>query len=421
MLQAAFDSTALTPEHAHSSKTVMKWQEQPSHFKHYPDFLFRYLLDPKDPFDHFIIQIRTITQTLNHYEKPYHRLNVPSAGNLHPIEVYFQLRKIPGKLSGIYHLDVAQNAIVLIQEIAADGVEPLFGYQERQAGLFVFFSTVYFRSSWKYGLRAWRYQLLDMGHQIAALQAAAHLYDKPLKFENMTPCHKIESTLGFTQEEQLLCAASLVTPLARKVLPLEQNCMQVQPTDYFYENSALEKVIKHCTPYNSRKAYQSDYIATLSPEQVITLNQKRRSARKFSTTPIKESLLEQLMHFIAQADCAFSRHYVLLNSCCQASSGIYDGRTLLKKGSFVHEINYLLLGQTLANTSAIVLFLSLQDITAQAFYDAGVFAHELYLFCTENNLGCSSVGAYLDEETKHFLHTNEAIIYCITIGNLEVT
>jgi len=416
-LKEAFEATKLTPVLANSSKTIIEWREQPSTFKKYPHFLFSYPLDANNPFDQFCLSLRAITHTVDMADKPYHKLNVPSAGNLHPIEIYLQLRKIPGKLSGLYHLNVAEKKLVLIQEIEKDGVEYFFDYQLRQEGIFIFFTSVYFRSSWKYSKRAWRYLLLDMGHQLAALKLLSHYHDKALQFLQSNQHTALENYLGLMQGEQLLASAALVSPLKRAVTKPRQNCMQVQATDYFFPQQSLEEILTYFQPYHDNKP-------TLLPfdyhdKQALTAAiQNRRSARKFSGSAIDEALLELLLHTLSRVEGSLGYSYTLLKSKHQPI-GIYHQNTLLKKGSFVHEIDYLLLSQAIARTSTIVLFLTTTNINTQAFYDAGIFAHELYLFCSQHNIGCSGIGAYYDDSAKAFLQTDEDIIYCFCIGENE--
>ncbi len=416
-LKEAFEATKLTRELANSSKTLIEWREQPCLFKRYPHFLFSYLLDAKDPFDQFLLSLRCITHTSMMGSKPYHKLNVPSAGNLHPVEIYLQLRKIPGKLSGIYHLDVEKNQLVLIGEIEKDGVEHFFDYTLRQEGIFIFFSSVYFRSSWKYNMRAWRYLLLDMGHQIGALKHLSAYHDKNLTFLQSSKHKAVEKYLGLMQGEQLLAAAALVSPLKREVTPPRQNCMQVQATDYFFPNAKLEEILKDFTPYHDKNI--SDTSLPYHDRKTLSLLiQKRRSARKFTANPIDTSTLELFLHRLSRVENSLDWHFALLKSKNQPL-GIYHQETLLKEGSFVHEVSDLLLSQAIANTSAGVLFLSDSFISSQTFYDAGILAHELYLFCTEHNIGCSGVGAYFDDDTKTFLQTENDIIYCFCIGENE--
>lgn len=413
-LKEAFEASKLTPALANSSKTLIEWREQPSIFKRYPHFLFSYHLNAKDPLDQFFLSLRAITHTTPMADKPYHKLNVPSAGNLHPIEIYIQFRKVPGKLSGIYHLNVEKNKLVLIQEIEKDGVEYFFDYGLRQEGIFIFFSSVYFRSSWKYSFRAWRYLLLDMGHQLAALKLLSHYHDRELIFLKSKQHRALEDYLGFMQGEQLLATAALISPLKRAVTKPLQNCMQVHATDYSFPQPILEETLKNFQPYHDKKLSYLPFLYH-DKKELTNAMQNRRSARKFSDSAIDEAVLELLLHMLSRVEGSLGFYYALLKSENQPL-GIYHQDTLLKKGSFVHEIEYLLLSQAIAGTSTIVFFLTTTSITSHAFYNAGIFAHELYLFCSQHNIGCSGVGAYFDDSTKTFLQTDEDIIYCFCIG-----
>ncbi len=173
--------------------TYLDWDTQPSLFKRYPHFCHRLKLSDY-PSLQWLQQTRFISDSTSVAQNPYHRLNVPSAGNLHPIEIYVQLRNIAGILSGIYHLDVLKRELVMIMEIAGEGIEPYMGLEHRFNGALVMISLVPFRSSWKYGLRGWRYLYLDLGHQIGALSTSVHHFG--YKLTKMSPPKRFEYHYG---------------------------------------------------------------------------------------------------------------------------------------------------------------------------------------------------------------------------------
>ena len=41
------------------------------------------------------------------------------------------------------------------------------------SGMLIVFSAAHWRESWKYGVRGWRYSVLDVGHAIAAISVSA--------------------------------------------------------------------------------------------------------------------------------------------------------------------------------------------------------------------------------------------------------
>jgi hypothetical protein len=102
-MQEIYDQTVLTPLKVARSVSFIDWRTQPEQFKSYPDFLFRYPFNEIDALK-VIEYARCITDYQIIGGKPYYRLNTPSAGNLHPIELYVQIRGIKGVISGIYHV-----------------------------------------------------------------------------------------------------------------------------------------------------------------------------------------------------------------------------------------------------------------------------------------------------------------------------
>lgn len=59
-----------------------------------------------------------------------------------------------------------------------EGIENLLGLDFSIDGFVFFISSLYFRSSWKYKNRAFRYCLLDAGHLIGSIEASSYLFDK---------------------------------------------------------------------------------------------------------------------------------------------------------------------------------------------------------------------------------------------------
>ncbi|MGD9008830.1 MAG: SagB/ThcOx family dehydrogenase [Desulfobacteraceae bacterium] len=123
------------------------------------------------------------------------RIN-PSSGNLHPTECYLVVPALPGLAGGIYHYNPLVHA--LEQRAALDDTVWLalndhFG----ASGFLVALSTIFWRESWKYGERAFRYCQLDTGHALAALIFAARLNDWHLTLLGGVADSQIERLLGF--------------------------------------------------------------------------------------------------------------------------------------------------------------------------------------------------------------------------------
>ena len=96
----------------------------------------------------------------------------PSSGNLHPTEGYLIAGPVAG-LEGspaVYHYAPQEHALELCRSLPETAWKAL-GLPE--GTLLVALSTIYWRESWKYGERAYRYCMIDAGHALAAVGMAA--------------------------------------------------------------------------------------------------------------------------------------------------------------------------------------------------------------------------------------------------------
>jgi SagB-type dehydrogenase family enzyme len=103
------------------------------------------------------------------------RRHVPSGGALYPLEVYVVAMRVGGLPPGVHHFDPYANRLgrlaPLQERFPESLVEPSLA--ERAAALIVV-TAVFWRSRVKYGLRGYRFALLEAGHamQNAMLVAA---------------------------------------------------------------------------------------------------------------------------------------------------------------------------------------------------------------------------------------------------------
>ncbi len=144
------------------------------------------------------------------------RIN-PSSGNLHPTEAYLLLPSTASLNAGLYHYDPFHHCLEgrayfddgLFQELASH-----FG----GAGFLVALTSIFWRESWKYGERAYRYCMLDIGHGLAALAMAAGLFGWQMTYLPGVSDRELGRLLGFdrldwppneAEEPQLLGWVSL--------------------------------------------------------------------------------------------------------------------------------------------------------------------------------------------------------------------
>lgn len=98
----------------------------------------------------------------------------PSSGNLHPTEAYLICGPIEGLADapGIFHYSPFNHALELLKTLTHEEWGNLLGHRAEPLAL-ISLTSIYWRESWKYGERAFRYCNHDVGHAIAAISFAA--------------------------------------------------------------------------------------------------------------------------------------------------------------------------------------------------------------------------------------------------------
>lgn len=397
------EETLLTPLKVAQKTTFLEWDSQPSLFKHYPHFCYRLSLHDI-PALTWLSYLRCITAMRSVSQKPYYQLNVPSAGNLQPLEIYVQIRNVTGVLCGIYHLNVISEQLVLIQEIEGDGVEHCVGIQNRFNGFIVMVSIVPFRCSWKYGLRAWRYCYLDLGHQIGALCSTARHFGLELTKMLQMDGAGLNRMMGMGEDECIAAVYGIGETGGRLAKELKHPLMVVQPTDYTIDNNKLLFNIKN-TPLYSQNNYVTGW------DNYPSINRSRRSAREFNASAMTDIVMETLMQ------CVIPSSLEIVTIVLQAQSmqcGVYRKGTLSMAGDYHSEVVHLLLEQRFIAGANMVLLIYTEEFTAYSHIEAGVYAQELYLACEELGAGCSGIGAFYDEEASQW--SDNALLYAVAIG-----
>jgi SagB-type dehydrogenase family enzyme len=92
----------------------------------------------------------------------------PSSGNLHPTEFHFRTRGVAEWPDGLYHYRPSTH---MAEQRASGDVEMKLGGSF--APLVFILTSITWREAWKYGDRAYRYCLHDIGHAWQALSLAA--------------------------------------------------------------------------------------------------------------------------------------------------------------------------------------------------------------------------------------------------------
>lgn len=102
---------------------------------------------------------------------PRHIRSVPSGGALYPLEIYPVVRNVDGLVPGLYHYDPLRQLLEVVRE--EETTQRLGEIMIRLAGIpdiaagcgvVLFVVGVFWRTRFKYGLRGYRWVLIEAGH-----------------------------------------------------------------------------------------------------------------------------------------------------------------------------------------------------------------------------------------------------------------
>jgi len=405
-----------------TKSSSIDWDHPPKQFKIYPETFKRIPLDKTNPDHRFFYLIGGITAQKSYPGVTYALRTNPSAGALYPTEIYVQIRGVKGFENGIYHLSPYGTSLVLLDSLSEDeGVETLLHVKKINGFVFLF-SAIYYRSSWKYKDRAFRYCLHDTGHMIGALEASCTLSKKPYRILYALERKALNALFGFTQEEFFLSSVIVGEEDERFTCKVPSlNLPSVNGTGAFELNERVEEVYAETCELSVQEQTKMP-LFELDKERFMQAIWKRRSIRDFVQKPLSKEEFLDVMDFIIQpipSDCdCVVEIYAIINRVEGMGQGVWKEGVYLQSGDFARKAGYLCLEQALGEESGVTFFLVGHDEqNYQAMVQkAGIIGHRLYLISTYLGFGCSGIGAYYDEEVMAFLQNDGMILYALAIG-----
>ncbi len=417
-----------TTKHSYNSVRTnpnrLSWEDQPSTYKNYPEHYEKRKLDLEKEEDNFLYHIAGLTAKKSYPSGEYYLRINPSAGALYPNELYFQARGIKGIEDGIYHYEVSSSSLTLLQHITDDeGLEPYFGYETAMEGYLFLVSAVYFRSSWKYKNRAFRYCLLDAGHLLGSIEAAALLKAQAVQMVYTIDREKLNRMFGFEGREWMLSGCSMAVPIQdQKISPIEFALPYVDGSRTFEPNPLIEQAYHETMELEACRREVKAPTFTYNTEKLQETIFTRRSQRGFHEGAITKGQFNYIMETIHQpvlSDCDEEVSvYVVVNRVLDMPLGLYKEGEYIKYGDFARKAGYLSLEQyTLSMQGAVAFFLTSKAKNYQALYQkAGIIGHRLYMASLYMGIGCSGIGAYYDDEVNAFVENKEMVLYALAIG-----
>ena len=129
------------------------------------------------------------------------RIN-PSSGNLHPTEAHLILPAIGNMESGVYHYNSFMHALEPRAFFPVDLWEKIENYFQ-VGGFLIALTSIFWRESWKYGERAFRYCNHDAGHALACLSFSANIFGWKIIYLNEMSDDDISTLLGLDKIDWL--------------------------------------------------------------------------------------------------------------------------------------------------------------------------------------------------------------------------
>ena len=398
----------------------------------------------------------------------------PSAGAMYPTEVYVAVRGMPGLAPGVYDYQVLDHSLALVRE--GDVLPQLHGAAfgnpaVAAAEAVVLLTAEWFRSSWRYRERGYRRALLDTGHVLGNVVAAA-----PCEGFTAMPVASfrdevIEKILGIEPAtEGALAMAPLVASSVAQGLPAipqrksdsTEWKLAMAAVGGRVDEGAPERIIaalhlagrlgqsaESVMPPPARPTSDPDSpfvgagaapTSWSADEPVTSTIAGRRSTRAFSGVPVRlDALLRALAHAYPSPERSLFapeilRTYVVAMNVQGLEPGSYayeiSPRRLSERcpGELSAALHHLGLAQDIFTDAAAALIHTVDLTRAVERYgdrvyrlvslDAGHVGERFNLALLREGLGVSGCGGYYDDEMNRVLKIPEsqAVVYITAAG-----
>lgn len=414
----------------------------------------------------------TITGKARYGASYFYYRSVASAGALYPFETYICAINVDGLEPGRYHHNVARNSLQKLPGGASrTELEEIFSPSKFENPILVFFLTViFFRSSWKYRERAYRYHLLDTGHLLENLTLALKYIQSDCNILLDFNDSKANQFLNIDATREA-CLAAVTVPSrtgpvnwpdlvsAGSITDLS-GCSKVSAAEIQYrainDIHLLTSDINDA-PDNSGKGACSlglnlefvrkiDRVAKTAkpvgyPECVFS----RRSSRNFVKREMSSEDFDWMLLLAGASTSEQDRNCgcngVVTGFLAQSVQGLSNGFYIFdetdqsiyraKKGDLSDDMTRICLDQAwLANcTVHFLLMFNMLEVERRfghrgyrrAMLTAGRIGQRLYLAATSLRLGCCGIGAFYDAEASKLLGLNDEsrLTYLLGVGPLK--
>lgn len=378
----------------------------------------------------------------------FHFRSVASAGALYPAELYFALQNVNGMNDGLYHFCPLEHTLSMLRSgwvfDALDETAPIIRF---------YLTSIYHRSSWKYGPRAYRYCLLDTGHMAENLLLATRMHGMKAFLDydfndtaitrflgidpNFEGCLAQVHVAGCTRETRIDESA----PLTSDTIPsFSRSAPKAIAPDLLLATHTATSSFARCpiTPPAPEKERTTPLPHPVIPASASATIMSRRSRRNFvpRTAPTRD--LVDIISMLCRDTPPACTDAIQVGFIANNNSGLTPGyhrinrnncsTTLVKPGNFMAQSARVCLDQGWIENSALhfVFTADIETLNQQcgprayryAHLEAGRLGQRIYLAATAKRLGVCGIGAFFDQEATTLLSLpkGHVLLYLVAVG-----
>ena len=399
-----------------------------------------------------------------------------SAGALYPIEAYLVCRDLPGLEAGVYHFAPADFSLQRLRAgdyrshlAKAAGDELTL----RNSPITIVFTCLFWRSSWKYRSRGYRYCFWDNGTVAANLMAAASAMGLPSKLLLGFVDQQVDQLLGIDGEhEASTCLVTVGRPdegpgvaSDNSLVSQLDDITELGKTDFADETVYEDIGRTHAATRLLNQAEVKSWRGGLAPltlpagDSLYLLERQfppyadskalgqviaaRGSTRRFAREAISLAQFSALLDcstrgvaadFLDDEGKSLLDIYLIVNAVEGLPSGAYffspiqQRLELLQEGDLREEAGHLCFEQALGADAAAVAFImaDLDRVLGRfgnrgyraAQTEAGIIGGKLYLSAYSLGLGASGITFYDNEISEFFLphSAGRDVMFVVTFG-----
>lgn len=366
----------------------------------------------------------------------------PSSGALFSTEVYVAARKVEGLEAGVYHYDAEHHRLVRLSAEVPDSSQ--LGHPANpaleNAPATVLVTTVFARTGYKYGHRAYRYILADAGHLLENLRLASSELGYGAKMLTSFDEHRVVETLSLHRDEGVLAVVPLVAGGTKDLSysgtwapsTSDASTQPFGPTGAIHEASSLRARLDAAPNADQVDLPAGDASSTTVWDAV----QRRRSARIYADEPIPASELGALLSAAARPASIVSNHvnvWAIAHRVEGITAGAYrydvhrHALSPVRVGDLTKATQSAVLSQEMAGQAAAVIVLTVDGRAVleegprayrHAWLEVGMLGERVYLTASSHDLGVCGAGAFFDDEAAALLNLvdDQWVAHFVAIG-----